>query len=176
MSSNSRGDIHHIIAQKFRSARAAASTRQRSARILYWFLAGSGAILLGLILRKLTGRNRDPWQQIMSSNKAADDREIKQKLIGRKKLGENQWDVAIVGAGPAGSTAAFYLVTRYGLRVLLLEKDCFPRDKICGYMFPADTRRYGHDRLVDSDGGLIGLIWNAFLSYNNVPSVTITAT
>jgi flavin-dependent dehydrogenase len=37
----------------------------------------------------------------------------------------------IVGAGPAGSTTAFYL-RRYGIKVLLLERKKFPRDKYCG--------------------------------------------
>jgi menaquinone-9 beta-reductase len=40
-------------------------------------------------------------------------------------------DVVIVGAGPAGSTAAFYLATA-GLNVLVLEKCRFPREKVCG--------------------------------------------
>lgn len=40
-------------------------------------------------------------------------------------------DVIIVGAGPAGSTAAIYLA-RAGVDVLLLEKSVFPRDKVCG--------------------------------------------
>jgi len=40
-------------------------------------------------------------------------------------------DVIIVGAGPAGSTAAFHLA-RAGVDVLLLEKAQFPREKVCG--------------------------------------------
>jgi menaquinone-9 beta-reductase len=40
-------------------------------------------------------------------------------------------DVIVVGAGPAGSTTAFYLATA-GLDVLLLEKTRFPREKVCG--------------------------------------------
>lgn len=40
-------------------------------------------------------------------------------------------DVIVVGAGPAGSTTAYYLA-QAGLDVLLLEKATFPRDKICG--------------------------------------------
>jgi geranylgeranyl reductase family protein len=40
-------------------------------------------------------------------------------------------DVAVVGAGPAGSAAAITLV-RLGRRVTLLDKATFPRDKCCG--------------------------------------------
>jgi geranylgeranyl reductase family protein len=40
-------------------------------------------------------------------------------------------DVIVVGAGPAGSTAAYYLA-QAGLDVLLLEKARFPREKVCG--------------------------------------------
>ena len=40
-------------------------------------------------------------------------------------------DVAIVGAGPAGSTAAYRLASA-GARVLLLDRQRFPRDKPCG--------------------------------------------
>jgi geranylgeranyl reductase family protein len=41
------------------------------------------------------------------------------------------FDVAIVGAGPAGSTAAYRLASA-GRRVLLVDKARFPRDKPCG--------------------------------------------
>ncbi len=41
------------------------------------------------------------------------------------------YDVAIVGAGPGGATCAWYLARR-GIRVALLERRVFPRDKICG--------------------------------------------
>ncbi|WP_248962237.1 geranylgeranyl reductase family protein [Sphaerisporangium perillae] len=40
-------------------------------------------------------------------------------------------DVIVVGAGPAGSTTAFYLA-QAGFDVLLLEKTRFPREKVCG--------------------------------------------
>ena len=40
-------------------------------------------------------------------------------------------DVIIVGAGPSGSTTAYYLA-QAGLNVLLIEKSRFPRDKVCG--------------------------------------------
>jgi flavin-dependent dehydrogenase len=40
-------------------------------------------------------------------------------------------DVAVIGGGPAGSALAA-LLARSGRRVALIERDCFPRDKLCG--------------------------------------------
>ncbi|MCU1659568.1 MAG: putative FAD-dependent oxidoreductase [Pseudonocardiales bacterium] len=49
-------------------------------------------------------------------------------------------DVIVVGAGPAGSSAAYWLATA-GLHVLLLEKTSFPREKVCGDgLTPRGTR------------------------------------
>lgn len=42
-----------------------------------------------------------------------------------------RFDAAVIGAGPAGSAAATVLAES-GRRVLLLEKDRFPRPKVCG--------------------------------------------
>jgi geranylgeranyl reductase family protein len=42
-----------------------------------------------------------------------------------------QFDVAVIGAGPAGSTVA-YRLARAHARVLLVDKTRFPRDKPCG--------------------------------------------
>jgi flavin-dependent dehydrogenase len=42
-----------------------------------------------------------------------------------------EWDVIVIGAGPAGALAAHQLARRQ-LRVLLVEKRVFPRWKICG--------------------------------------------
>src|SRR3989304_302592 len=45
-------------------------------------------------------------------------------------------DVLIVGGGPAGSTCAWQLV-RAGLDVLVMDKQVFPRDKVCaGWVTP----------------------------------------
>ena len=41
------------------------------------------------------------------------------------------WDVVVIGAGPAGAVAACQ-VARQGRTVLLLEKKRFPRRKVCG--------------------------------------------
>ena len=47
------------------------------------------------------------------------------------ELASEVWDVAIVGAGTAGATAAVQLAAQ-GRRVLLIEAKAFPRDKVCG--------------------------------------------
>lgn len=44
---------------------------------------------------------------------------------------EDTFDVAIAGAGPAGTSAAIHLATQ-GARVLLVEQKRFPRQKLCG--------------------------------------------
>ena len=49
-------------------------------------------------------------------------------------LGSNvgaEWDVVVVGAGPAGSAAAI-TSARAGLRVMLVDAKRFPRRKVCG--------------------------------------------
>lgn len=43
----------------------------------------------------------------------------------------NQFDIAIVGAGPAGSSTAIRLA-QHGYRVALIDRAIFPRDKLCG--------------------------------------------
>jgi geranylgeranyl reductase family protein len=44
---------------------------------------------------------------------------------------QSRADVVVVGAGPAGSSAAWWL-TGAGLDVVVLEKAAFPREKVCG--------------------------------------------
>ncbi len=49
----------------------------------------------------------------------------------------NPYDVIIIGAGPAGCASALFLHQK-GLRVLVLDRAAFPRDKVCGeFISPA---------------------------------------
>ncbi|MGW2159142.1 NAD(P)/FAD-dependent oxidoreductase [Nonomuraea sp. NPDC001699] len=68
-------------------------------------------------------------------------------------MGE-EWDLAVVGAGPAGSAAALRAVQlRPDLRVVLLDRAGFPRDKPCGDGIAAHGRdelaRLGLPDLID---------------------------
>lgn len=65
------------------------------------------------------------------------------------------WDAAIIGAGPAGASAAIPLA-RAGHRVLLIDKAPFPRDKVCGDGLIADAlrclERLGLRERIEADG------------------------
>lgn len=47
-------------------------------------------------------------------------------------------DLAIIGGGPAGTAAALE-ARRRGLEVVLLDRDRFPRDKVCGEVLSAEA-------------------------------------
>ena len=61
------------------------------------------------------------------------------------------YDVVVIGAGPAGSTAAKYLAEN-NINVLLLDKSKFPRDKPCGGGLPTRVlKRFPYiEPLIDS--------------------------
>ncbi len=78
-------------------------------------------------------------------------------------------DVLIVGGGPAGSTCAWQLC-RAGLDVLVIDKQVFPRDKVCaGWITPAvveslklDLDDYAQGRVMQAIRGFrIGTIGGA---------------
>jgi geranylgeranyl reductase family protein len=54
------------------------------------------------------------------------------------------YDVLIIGAGPAGASAAYWLAQR-GRRVLAVEKKRFPREKTCGDGLTPRAVRQLHD-------------------------------
>jgi flavin-dependent dehydrogenase len=54
------------------------------------------------------------------------------------KMLQNKFDVVIAGAGPAGSACAIKLAES-GLKVALLDKATFPRDKTCGDALSVDV-------------------------------------
>ncbi|HEY5464171.1 MAG TPA: geranylgeranyl reductase family protein [Hanamia sp.] len=66
-----------------------------------------------------------------------------------------KFDVVIVGAGPAGCAAA-YMLSGKGLKIALLDKETFPRDKICGDALSADVAKQFHrisESLTEKFGG-----------------------
>src|SRR3954471_1571162 len=71
--------------------------------------------------------------------------------------------VTIIGAGPAGSAAAF-LLARRGWDVTLIEQHRFPRDKVCGECLSAIgidvLRRMGMAETVRcSDAAILESTW-----------------
>ncbi len=70
------------------------------------------------------------------------------------------FDVIVIGAGPAGSTAA-YRLARKGARVALLDRASFPRDKPCGggitlrglHHLPIDVTPVVEDRIHTAELG-----------------------
>jgi len=53
------------------------------------------------------------------------------RILVFSKMEVRKYDIIIVGAGPAGTSTALSLIGA-GLKVALLDKASFPRDKICG--------------------------------------------
>lgn len=49
----------------------------------------------------------------------------------KDSIDQTRWDAAVIGAGPAGTVAA-YRLAQSGHSVLLIEKSPFPRYKVCG--------------------------------------------
>ena len=53
----------------------------------------------------------------------------------------NNYDIIIVGGGPAGSSAALY-AKKAGLKTIIVDKNTFPRDKICGDALSGKSVKY----------------------------------
>jgi menaquinone-9 beta-reductase len=66
-----------------------------------------------------------------------------------------EFDAAVIGAGPAGAAAALSLASK-GYRVVLIDKEKFPREKLCGdFINPVNwpiLRELGVDKDILSSG------------------------
>src|SRR3954468_12162141 len=56
------------------------------------------------------------------------------------------YDVIVVGSGPGGATAAATLAQR-GKSVLLVDRQSFPRDKVCGDGLPGEVAKTLYEQL-----------------------------
>jgi len=92
------------------------------------------------------------------------------------------FDVAVVGAGPAGATAALALARR-GLSVALLERDALPRYKTCGgglvgralALLPPEVERVLERRCGQADLHLLD-VNQRYRATRDPPSAPIVAT
>jgi geranylgeranyl reductase family protein len=70
------------------------------------------------------------------------------------QVASRRWDVAVVGGGPAGAVAAIVL-SRRGHRVVLIEAQRLPREKVCGdALLPDALEVLSHLELLDRIRGL----------------------
>ncbi len=79
------------------------------------------------------------------------------------------YDVIIIGAGPAGSTAA-NILAKEGKKVLLADKENFPRDKLCGGLLTKKTldivqKVFDESRSELEAAGIIDSTTNKFSAY-----------
>ena len=77
--------------------------------------------------------------------------------LGLEDVGNTVWDVIILGAGPSGTIAAHQLATS-GAKTLLVDKQSFPRRKVCGACLNASAlevlRSVGLDAHLADLGGI----------------------
>jgi geranylgeranyl reductase family protein len=64
--------------------------------------------------------------------------------------GSLETDVLVVGAGPGGSAAAYFLA-RHGIDVTVIDKAAFPREKVCGDGLTPRSVKAIQDMGVDTD-------------------------
>ncbi len=99
-----------------------------------------------------------------------------------KSTSKADFEVAVVGGGPSGSTAALVLA-RSGARVIVIDKAQFPRDKACGDVIgpkavriletlgvsrPADAIDLSDVAIVGPSGAAIRLPSEAGLDYSGI--------
>ena len=62
-------------------------------------------------------------------------------MSSMETIAKTIFDVCIIGSGPGGSSAAFYLA-KQGRRVIVLDKEKFPRRKFCGEAYPVRAQAH----------------------------------
>jgi menaquinone-9 beta-reductase len=67
-----------------------------------------------------------------------------------------RYDVTVIGAGPAGSSAA-HVLSSYGMKVCILDKHTFPRSKLCGGLLTIKTQRIFND--------IFNISWEPVIEY-----------
>src|SRR5262245_28291325 len=92
-----------------------------------------------------------PWNHYARSARARDFTLPRRTGVPQDQLmSSHDAQVIVVGGGPAGSTAAFFLA-RAGCDVLLIDRQAFPRDKPCSeYLSPQASRLLHELGVLDS--------------------------
>ena len=94
----------------------------------------------------------------------------------------HQFDLIIIGSGPAGSASAMTAAAA-GLSVALLDKSAFPRDKLCGGGVTGRAARYMHeifglapdsDLFLVSDRFRLACDGQVITSQDNIPPIHMT--
>ncbi len=79
------------------------------------------------------------------------------RTIQREQAADNIWDAIVIGAGVGGSIAAIEIAAA-GRSVLLVEKESFPRDKVCGCCLNLsalkELSKAGLDDVLTNAGGI----------------------
>src|SRR5262245_44772270 len=76
------------------------------------------------------------------------------------------YDVVVVGSGPGGATAAATLAS-HGKSVLMVDRQTFPRDKVCGDGMPVEIMKLLREMNVD--------IERDKLQYHRIQSLSISS-
>ena len=88
---------------------------------------------------------------------------------------DRKYDVVIVGGGPAGATAAFFL-GQAGAQVLLLEKEKLPRYKTCGGAVSArmlEQFPFSFDSVIESKVNAISYGWGNQIATVPLPNSSL---
>ncbi len=81
---------------------------------------------------------------------------------------ENIFDVAVIGSGPSGASAAYEL-TKNGLKTILIEKETLPRYKTCGGGFVYRGLRnmpFSVEEAIDIKFDEVNILFDKNLSFN----------